>query len=55
MSSVMSFAYLAHFSKLNVFGTNADISKRQTVFVFLCKILCDKRNKRGGRGGGGEI
>ena len=40
-SSVISFAYFTHFSKLNMSGTNADICKRSTAFLFFNKLICD--------------
>ena len=44
-SSVISFAYFAHFSNLNISGTNEDIYKQQTAFFIFPGILCDKLKK----------
>ena len=38
-SSDISFAYFTHFSNLTITGTNADICKRQTTFLFSHGIL----------------
>ena len=38
MSSVISFAYFTCFSKLNISGTNANICKWQTVFLFFLEL-----------------
>ena len=47
MSSAISFAYLAEMLNLNISGTNADICKRQTAFLFLHGVLCDTPEKSG--------
>jgi len=48
-SSVISFAYFTHFSNLNISGTDADICKRQTAFLFFHGILCDTHEKSRGK------
>ena len=42
MSSVLSFAYFAHFPNWNISGTNAEISKWLMAFSIFPRILCDK-------------
>ena len=41
MSPVISFAYFTYFSNTNILGTNADICKQETAFLFIHGILCD--------------
>ena len=47
-SSVISFAYFAHFSNLNISGTNADIWKTVNG-IFFHGILCDTLKKTRGK------
>ena len=42
MSSVLWFAYFAHFSNWNISGTNSEISKWLMAFSIFPRILCDK-------------
>ena len=47
MSSAISFAYLTEMLNFNISGTNADICKWQTAFLFFCGVLCDTPKKSG--------
>ena len=44
-SSIISFAHFTHFSNFNISGTNADIFKWWTAFLFFHRILCDTLKK----------
>ena len=48
-SSVISFAYFAYFSNTNISGSNADICKQLTAFLFFHGILCDTPKKSRGK------